>query len=64
MNERGSQVTVGRGRIRLRSSYRSARIALHISHWRPQGVMPSFGRRDDEAPGPRPRKHTKKKKWR
>jgi hypothetical protein len=49
-------VTVGRGRIRLRSSHRSNRITLHVSHRRFGAQAPSlgglgglggFGRRDD-----------------
>jgi hypothetical protein len=42
-------VTVGRGRIRLRSSHRSSRISLQISHRR-LGLQqaPMFGRRDDQ----------------
>ena len=42
-------VTVGRGRIRLRSSHRSNRITLHVSHRRFGGAQaPIFGRRDDQ----------------
>jgi hypothetical protein len=41
-------VTVGRGRIRLRSSHRSNRITLHVSHRRFGAQAPIFGRRDDQ----------------
>jgi hypothetical protein len=41
-------VTVGRGRIRLRSSHRSSRISLHVSHRRFGLQPPMFGRRDDQ----------------
>ena len=40
-------VTVGRGRIRLRSSHRSNRITLHVSHRRFGAQAPILGRRDD-----------------
>jgi hypothetical protein len=43
-------VTVGRGRIRLRSSHRSSRIALRVSHRRPAltSADPSWDPNGDE----------------
>jgi hypothetical protein len=52
-------ITVGRGRIKLRSSHRSARISLRVSHRgvaRTAMAVPMFGRCDDEDEVRRPAK--------